>query len=784
MILSQDTQTENKLKVLRAGFELARRRLMDFSFLVNPSYQYSKHLGFLAEVLEKVERGEIKKLMIFFAPRHGKSELVSCNFPAWYLGRNPDRRIIHASYSDSLSNEWSRRTRDVVEDEVYRAIFGISTDRDTRSVDNWRMNGKRGGMLSLGVGGSATGHGADCIPSGTMIDTDNGKVKIDDCKNGTRVLSYNHGQNKLEYKPVIANLKKTIRGFTTIATSCGRSLTASYNHPVFVVGQGYTKIQDIKAGARVRIAELSENRNTEMLSLRKRISAGLGFISEMDKKESEGLLLRKGMHRSTSRSKEQTQMFDLRKSSSEKNNEILLKGVQAIIASVKRYSVRILQKVVCTVEQIHKVLFYSMQGQLSFGCYDGSIQLQLQTRQRIPDYVQKEKKNDKVAGYESLRCMLRNEKTFSPSQRREHQKQCGRKFNNRLLSLSHNSSQIKDLTISSVISVDKELEVFDIQVADNHNFFADSFLVHNCFIIDDPIKNAQEAESEAYRVRLYDWYKSVARTRLEPGGAIILMMARWHQKDLAGAILAEDPDWTIINLKAIAGENDPMGRPVGAALWPERFSVEALNQLKSDIGSRFWHALYDGEPVDPEGALIKRQWIQYYETLPLKTKRYGGIDTATSKKTSADNMAMVEVCRDKDKFIYVDDVFLDKVSVTDFAKFVSRTHKARKFGRINLESNNAGDAVKQRIDEIGREEKTKPPVYAIQTDTDKVVRVIEYQHLIENGTIKFKSGNPRIEKLIDHLCNFDGRDGADDDDVDALGFAIKAAESGERVLIH
>jgi len=468
MILCEELSNENKLRIIKSEFELARRRLMDFSFCVNPSYQYARHLEFLAEVLEKVERGEIKKLMIFFAPRHGKSEMTSCNFPAWYLGRNPDKRIIHASYADSLSNEWSRRTRDIVEDEIFRAIFGISTDKDVRAVDNWRMAGHRGGVLSLGVGGSATGRGADL------------------------------------------------------------------------------------------------------------------------------------------------------------------------------------------------------------------------------------------------------------------------------------------------------------------------------FIIDDPVKNAQEAESETFRARAYDWYRSVARTRLEPGASMILMMARWHQKDLAGSILEEDADWTVINLKAIAGENDPMGRKAGEPLWPERFDAHSLEQIKKDIGSRYWNALYDGEPVDPEGAIIKRHWIQYYESAPIKARLYGGIDTATSKKTSADNMALVEVCRDKDGFLYVDDVFLDKVSVTEFATFVNGLHRQRKFSRINIESNNAGEAVKQRIDEVGREPKTgsHPPLSAITTDTDKVVRVIEFQHMIENGTIKFKSGNPRVAKLIDHLCAFDGRDGADDDDVDALGFAIKASESGERTLVH
>lgn len=466
MICAEELSREERTNLLKINIELARRKLMPFSFLANPIYRPAFHLEKIAEVLEKVERGELRKVMIFAPPRFGKSEMVSCNFPAWYLGRNPDKRIIHASYAASLSNEFSRRTRDTVEEPLFEAIFNVTTDKDARPVDAWKIAKHRGGMLSIGVGGAATGHGADC------------------------------------------------------------------------------------------------------------------------------------------------------------------------------------------------------------------------------------------------------------------------------------------------------------------------------FIIDDPIKNHSEAESEVYRDKLFDWFRSVARTRLEPNAAIILMMARWHQKDLAGRILEEEKDWTVVNFEALAKDNDPLGRNIGESLWPERFPADKLLTIKQEIGSRFWNALYCGQPVDPEGAIIRRQWIQMYEALPPKTTRFGGIDTATSKKTSADNMSFVEVAKDKDGFVYVDDVFLDQVSVTAFAKFISESQKERKFRDIRIEANNAGEAVKQRIDEVGREDGTHPPVRAFTTTTDKVVRVMEYQSLIENGTIKFKSGNPRVARLIDHLVNFDGQDGGEDDDVDALGFAIKAAQLGNREMVH
>jgi predicted phage terminase large subunit-like protein len=304
------------------------------------------------------------------------------------------------------------------------------------------------------------------------------------------------------------------------------------------------------------------------------------------------------------------------------------------------------------------------------------------------------------------------------------------------------------------------------------------------FIIDDPFKNQQEADSEVARERVFEWYQSVVRTRLEPDGAIILIMTRWHQKDLAGRILENEDGWKIINLPAMAEDQDQLGRTPGQALWPERYNEVALSELKNDVGSRVWQALYQGSPSDPESAIIKREWIRWYDALPPKCERFGGIDTATSQKTSADNMAFDDVCRCKEGFLWVDDVFCEKTTVTAFAKHVSNAHKVKRYSMIRIEKNNAGEAVKQRVDEVGRDDKTYPPVIAETTSTDKVVRVMEFQHLIENGTIRFRKGSKKIADLVEHLIAFDGRGSDVDDDVDALGFAIKAAQGGSKSLIH
>lgn len=157
--------------------ELARRRLIHFTEYTFPQYRRAPVHELLARYLEQVERyirtggrEGIGRLMVFMPPRHGKSELVSTRLPAWFLGRNPDMRVILTSVTASLATGFSRRVRNIIRDEAFQAAFGrrsglaagdqVYLSEDRRAVEAWDLGQHRGGLVAAGVGGSIIGRGA------------------------------------------------------------------------------------------------------------------------------------------------------------------------------------------------------------------------------------------------------------------------------------------------------------------------------------------------------------------------------------------------------------------------------------------------------------------------------------------------------------------------------------------------------------------------------------------------------------------------------------------------
>lgn len=136
--------------------------MVAFSSYTNPAYVPAKHHALIAEKLEAVERGEIKRLMITMPPRHGKSELASRRFPAWYLGRNPSRQIIAASYNSDLSTDFGREVRNIVGCDEYKCLFDVELAVDSQAANRWHTN-QKGMYVAAGVGTAITGRGADIL---------------------------------------------------------------------------------------------------------------------------------------------------------------------------------------------------------------------------------------------------------------------------------------------------------------------------------------------------------------------------------------------------------------------------------------------------------------------------------------------------------------------------------------------------------------------------------------------------------------------------------------------
>lgn len=150
-----------------AASELLRRRvarssLLEFTQYTNSSYSIAPHHRLIAEKLEAVERGDIKRLMITMPPRHGKSELASRRFPAWFIGRNEGKQIIAASYNSDLANDFGREVRNIVGSPEFGKLFDTSLSVDSKAANRWHTD--KGGMyVAAGVGTAITGRGADIL---------------------------------------------------------------------------------------------------------------------------------------------------------------------------------------------------------------------------------------------------------------------------------------------------------------------------------------------------------------------------------------------------------------------------------------------------------------------------------------------------------------------------------------------------------------------------------------------------------------------------------------------
>lgn len=137
----------------------------------------------------------------------------------------------------------------------------------------------------------------------------------------------------------------------------------------------------------------------------------------------------------------------------------------------------------------------------------------------------------------------------------------------------------------------------------------------NVLLIDDPVKGYEQAYSQVYRDKVFEWYRSDAETRLMPESGVLIVMTRWHEDDLAGRLLKEEPeDWRQVSFPAIA-EQDEEHRKEGEALHPDRYPLATLERIKAK-SSWVWAGLYQQRPAPDEGGILKRAYWRYYETRP------------------------------------------------------------------------------------------------------------------------------------------------------------------------
>lgn len=300
-------------------------------------------------------------------------------------------------------------------------------------------------------------------------------------------------------------------------------------------------------------------------------------------------------------------------------------------------------------------------------------------------------------------------------------------------------------------------------------------------VIDDPVKGREEANSVAYRERCWEWYTNDLYTRLEPGGAIILIMTRWHEDDLAGRILqSEEADqWTVVKLPALAEEHDPLEREVGAALCADRFPVEELHRIRQAIGSWAFAALYQQSPLPMEGALAHREWFDVVDAAPKRAFRARAWDLAATEKettsTDPDWLVGTKMARVGEMY-WVEDVIHRRVGPGEAEKLILSAMRQDGVGveiGIPQDPGSSGKAYAAMLERMLRVNGARR-VHIMPTSGDKVVRASPFLAAAENGQVNLVRASWN-NLWLDEVCTFPV--GAHDDQVDSAGDAFKVLQN-------
>lgn len=315
----------------------------------------------------------------------------------------------------------------------------------------------------------------------------------------------------------------------------------------------------------------------------------------------------------------------------------------------------------------------------------------------------------------------------------------------------------------------------------------------NLIIVDDPVKNAADAESQTARDALWEWWKGDIRTRLEPGGSIIVTATRWHEDDLIGRLLGAkgkdlDSGWRHIHMPALAEPDDILGRQEGEPLWPERWSAKELQSLKEDVGTKVWTSLYQGAPTPPDGGMFKDWWWQRYTSLPKMTSLQLVLDSAFKDGVGNDYSVFALWGSDGLGSSYLINLWRQKVQYPDLMRLAHTAYAWTKqeFPGVHvslvIEDKASGQSALQTLKKPyptmdGTILPALPIVaYPVKATESKTSRAEGITPIVEGGRAFIPQSAPWLADWIDEHQKFPN--GAHDDCVDTSVMGIARTQRG------
>lgn len=289
-------------------------------------------------------------------------------------------------------------------------------------------------------------------------------------------------------------------------------------------------------------------------------------------------------------------------------------------------------------------------------------------------------------------------------------------------------------------------------------------------LIDDPIKNQEEALSEVYRENIWEWYSTTAYTRLERDGKVLIVLTRWHDDDLAGRLLVREPGvWDVLSFDALKEHNYPGDerKELGQALWPSKYSKKELEATKSLIGSRNWSSLYQQNPTPSDGGLFKSNWWKYFQEEPLGVEAVAQFWDCAHKVGIDNDYSVCSTWAKTRSGLYVLNVFRKKMEAPELEAMCQAQFNKYRPSAVVIEDKASGIGLIQNL----RRKTTMPIIPWNPGQRDKQARASAATPTVEAGNVYLNQDADWLDDFIKEHERFPL--GQHDDIVDTTSMAIE-----------
>lgn len=397
----------------------------------------------------------------------------------------------------------------------------------------------------------------------------------------------------------------------------------------------------------------------------------------------------------------------------------------------------------------------------------------------------------------------------------------GRNPNHEIIACSYNVSLAMTFSkkVKEVLDDPAFHPVFDIRLNPN-NQSAEEWAIHNTrggyvaagvgggitgkgahlLTIDDPLKNAEEADSGDTREKLWDWYGSTAYTRLAPGGGVLVVQTWWHDDDLAGRLqnaMAADPEadrFVVVKYPAIAEHDEYLDeetdlivdyapekgrllRHKGEALHPERYDLQKLLQIKRTISPRFWAALYQQNPVPDDGAYFTKEM---FRRAPLPSIKRSNVfiawDFAISEKQTNDYTVGTVGLQDEDDVLHIAEIVrfrsADAMFIVDEILNLSKRWYTPGM-QLGFEDGQIYRAISSLLRKRMLERHFYPSVQVLKPISDKMARARPLQGRMQQRMVSFNDKAEWYDTARTEMLRFPA--GVHDDIVDSVSWMTQMA---------